>query len=172
MQQESSPVLQQQRSLHSGALHTLHQSPDGTLYPQTLPELQNLHTNDTVFQHHPYGISGPPQPSPHVLPVQFEQHALPPSQFPLFPSDYQHTVSPRFALSTSPLPGATPQFHTPQPIPIPLPLPPLRPPQQLPLPPPPRVLTAPQSLPSPVEHVQPPSQPQARDGYVAVSNHF
>ncbi|KAH9870660.1 hypothetical protein IAQ61_006138 [Plenodomus lingam] len=119
MQQASSPVLQQQlRSLqqHPGALHTLHQSPDGTLYPQqTVPELQDLHAHNVYHaqqqqqhqhqqqqqqQHHhhhqqqPYALNGPPPPPPpptaHQLPVhhhQYEQHGLPSSaSFPPYPA--------------------------------------------------------------------------------------
>lgn len=169
MQQASSPVLQQQlRSLHPGALHTLHQSPDGSLYPQTLPELQNnLHTHG-VYHHpqQPYALSGPPQPPSHVhahaLPVhQFEQHSLPPAvPYAPFPASYQHATSPRFVDAPPPLPAQAPQYHT-----SPLPPPP-RPVQQRPLPPPLPILTVPHHVPRHVEHVQPPPQQQVPDGYV------
>ncbi|KAF1841130.1 uncharacterized protein K460DRAFT_371121 [Cucurbitaria berberidis CBS 394.84] len=150
MQQASSPVLQQLRSLHPGALQTLHQSPDGTLYSQTLPELQNLHTNDVFHHHQQYTLSGPPPPQPPAHAIHFQQHGLPPSaQFPPFPADYQHAGSPRFALTNPlPLPGpAQQQFHPAQPLPPPRPI------QQLPLPLPP------QTIQQHAEHVQ---LPQAR----------
>ncbi|CAO2650718.1 Nn.00g020100.m01.CDS01 [Neocucurbitaria sp. VM-36] len=135
MQQASSPVLQQLRSLHPGALQTLHQSPDGTLYPQTVPELQNLHSSDVFHHHQQYALNGPPPPQPPAHAIHFEQHGLPTSaQFPPFPSSYQHAASPRFAL-TNPLPAsgsAQQQFHASQPLPPP------RPTQQLPLPLPPQ----------------------------------
>ncbi|KAH7388611.1 hypothetical protein BKA66DRAFT_54685 [Pyrenochaeta sp. MPI-SDFR-AT-0127] len=156
--QQSSPVLQQLRSLHPGALQTLHQSPDGSLYPPPpLPELQTLHTNDVYNQQQQYALSGPPQPPPHAL--HFEQHGLPPTQFPPFPAGYQHASSPRFALNPPQLPGPGQQIYTPQPLP-----PPPRPTQQLPLPPPP-ILTASQSIAQHVEQARPPpSQAHARDG--------
>ncbi|OAL50459.1 hypothetical protein IQ07DRAFT_426807 [Pyrenochaeta sp. DS3sAY3a] len=131
MQQASSPVLQQLRSLHPGALHTLHQSPDGTLYPETLPELQNLHTSD-VYHQYPLAAPPPQQAPPHA--IHFEQHGIAPqAPYPPFAAGYQHAGSPRLALTNPPpLPGPPPQqFHAPQP-----PLPPPRPPQQIPLPPP------------------------------------
>lgn len=160
MQQASSPVLQQLRSLHPGALQSLHQSPDGTLYPQTVPELQNLHTNDVYHHHQQYALNGPPPPQPPAHAIHFEQHGVPTSaQFPPFPASYQHATSPRFAL-TNPLPAPGPaqqQYHTSQPLPPPRPI------QQLPLPLPP------QPIQPHVEHVQSPqaqSQAQAREGYV------
>ncbi len=164
MQQASSPVLQQQlRALHP-AIHSIHHSPDGSLYPQTLPELQNLHPSNAVFQHQPYALEGPSQP-PHGLPVHFEQHALPQSQFASFPPGYQQTASPRFALNAPPLPPTAQQFHASHPSPT-------RPPQPPSLPPPPPVLATPQPLPARVEHVQSPVKPQAqiRHEYVAVLN--
>ncbi|KAF2856185.1 hypothetical protein T440DRAFT_383910 [Plenodomus tracheiphilus IPT5] len=163
--QQSSPVLQQQ--LHPGALHTLHQSPDGTLYPQqTLPELQNLHTHDVYQaqqQQQPYALSGPPPPPAHALSVhQYEQHGLPPSaSFPPYPATYQHATSPRFVNAPPPpLQGPAQHYHSPQP-PTPLPQ---RPIQQLPLPPPLPILTLPQSAPRHIEHAQPVLQPDAPEG--------
>jgi hypothetical protein len=174
MQQASSPVLQQQlRSLHPGALQTLHQSPDGTLYSQPLPELPS-----DVYQQQ-YALSGPPQPPSHALPVHFEQqqhqqhqHALPsqaPYQ-PFAPANYQHATSPRFMNAAHPpLQHAqhTQQYHASPPQPV------QRPIQQLPLPPPaPLVLAAPQPIQQQAEDIQPPSHQGARDEHdTALSNH-
>jgi hypothetical protein len=169
MQQASSPVLQQLRSLHPGALQTLHQSPDGTLYPhsQVLPELQNLHTSDVYQQQ--YALSGPPHPQPpshaHALPVHFEQHALPPSgPYPPFqPAGYQHGTSPRFMNAPAPpLQDHAQQYHAPpQTI--------QRPIQQLPLPPATQpIAAAPQPLQRHVEQAPLPHKQESQDGYVSI----
>ncbi|KAH7095709.1 glutathione S-transferase [Paraphoma chrysanthemicola] len=115
MQQQSSPVLQQLRTLHHpGTLQHLQQSPDGALYPhpQTIPLYQQQ-----------YALSGAPQPSPHAL--QYQQHGLPasPAQYPAaFPATYQHASSPRFAVANPP-PLALQHFQ--QQVPLPQ-APPLR----------------------------------------------
>ncbi|KAF1831852.1 hypothetical protein BDW02DRAFT_605319 [Decorospora gaudefroyi] len=175
MQQASSPVLQQQlRSLHPAALQTLHQSPDGTLYPHdhVLPELQNLDTSDVYQQQ--YGLqNGPPQPPPpsHALPVHYEQHALPPSA-PYQPfqatTSYQHASSPRFMNAPPPPPQEhAQQYHTSPPQPVQRPL------QQLPLPPLAPLHAAPLPLPLP-RHVEQGPQPlqheDAKDD-APLSNH-
>ncbi|CAN9161835.1 unnamed protein product [Alternaria sp. RS040] len=159
MQQASSPVLQQLRSLHPGALQTLHQSPDGTLYPhnQVLPELQNLHTSD-VYQHQ-YALSGPQHPPPpshaHALPVHFEQHALPPSgPYPPFqPAGYQHGASPRFMNAPPPpLQDHAQQYHASPPQTV------QRPIQQL-------------ALPRHVEQAPLPHKQESQDEDTPLSNH-
>ncbi|KAF2031956.1 hypothetical protein EK21DRAFT_99281 [Setomelanomma holmii] len=131
--QQSSPVLQQLRTLHHpGTLQHLQQSPDGALYPhpQTIPLYQQE-----------YALSGPPQPSPHAL--QYQQHGLPasPAQYPAaFPTTYQHASSPRFAVANPP----------------PLPIQHFQ--QQVPLPPAPPLRAAPQSSPpreAPIHSLQP-----------------
>lgn len=169
MQQASSPVLQQLRSLHSASPYAIHHhhSQDGALYPPAhhVPELQNLHATNVYHQPQPpYGLNATPQPQSHVLPVHYEPHGLPPASFPTYPANYQQSTSPRF-LSAQPasVPVATPQYHhaSPQSIPRPLPQ------QHAPIPPPSStpVLRAPQHVVQRVEHVPPsfqsPPQPAA-----------
>jgi glutathione S-transferase len=164
MQQASSPVLQQQlRSLHPGALQTLHQ-PDGTLYPhnQVIPELQNLHTSDVYQQQ--YALSGPQQQQPqsHAIPVHFEQHALSPSgpYQPFQAAGYHHATSPRFLNAPAPtLQEHAQQYHASPPQPV------QRPIQQLPLPPAAPILTAPIPLSRHIAQGQQPQQ-EGHDGYV------
>lgn len=193
MQQASSPVLQQQlRSLHPGALQTLHQSADGTLYPHNhagvLPELQTLHTTDVYQQQ--YALSGPPPPLPppppppplsHTLPVHFEQNGLSSSgPYPSFQAaGYQHPESPRF-MNPPPLQehahahahahAHVQQYHHAHASP---PRTVSRPIQQLPLPPPPPappILPPSHTLPHRIEHSPPPQQHQheGRHEYVPI----
>jgi glutathione S-transferase len=159
MQQASSPVLQQQlRSLHPGALQTLHQSPDGTLYPhnQVSPELQNLHTSDVYQQQ--YTLSGPPQqPQSHALPVHYEQHALSPQ------GAYQPFQTACYQVPT--LQEHAQQYHASPPQTV------QRPIHQLPLPPAVPILTAPNPLPRRVEQ-ELSQQQEGRDGDdTLLSNH-
>tara|TARA_R110002003_G_scaffold198_23_gene15586 strand:- start:26139 stop:26729 length:591 start_codon:yes stop_codon:yes gene_type:complete len=140
--QQSSPVLQQLRTLHHpGTLQHLQQSPDGALYPHPHPQAIPLYQQQ-------YALSGDPQPSPHAL--QYQQHGLPPSsaQYPAaFPTTYQHASSPRFAVANPP----------------PLPIQHFQ--QQVPLPPAPPLRAAPQASPqreAPVRPLQPLPQAQAQ----------
>ncbi|KAL6703196.1 hypothetical protein ACN47E_010125 [Coniothyrium glycines] len=164
MQQASSPVLQQLRSLQSATPYALHHhNQDGTLYqpPQHLPELQSLHAHEVYHQHQsPYGLSAPPQPQAHVLPVQYEQHGLPSSaSFSAYPANYQQATSPRYLnAQPAPLPGPAQSYQhasPPQTIQPPLAQ------QHAPLPrPPPPVISASQHVAQHVEHVQPQARAQ------------
>ena len=118
---QTSPHL---RALHPGSLQQLQQSPDGSIYTQTLPH--------ALYQQQPYALSGHPQPPPHALQYQ---HALPasPVQYQQFPAiSYQHASSPRFAIAHPPplpVPEGVPHFQSPtrptqrQSIPLPPPIP-------------------------------------------------
>ncbi|KAF1946105.1 hypothetical protein EJ02DRAFT_261549 [Clathrospora elynae] len=120
MQQASLPVPQQQlRSLHPGSLQTLHQSPDGTLYPHALPELQSLHAHDVYHQQQQYALNEPPEPPSYG--TQFEPHDIPPAApFSPFATGYQHAPTPRFMnapLPPQPQPLHAQQYHAPPPLP-------------------------------------------------------
>jgi glutathione S-transferase len=152
MQLEQSPPVPTLHRLHPASLQHLQHAPDGSLYPQPLPQ---LHPSAVIYQQQQqYALSGPPQPPPHAL------QYLPgsPVQYTSFPVSYQHASSPRFAV-TPPLPvsGGIPVQHYP---------PPPRPPQQhsIPPPPPPPVPSAPQHAP------QAHREPEGRDGDDAPSS--
>ena len=120
---QTSPHL---RTLHPGSLQHLQQSPDGSLFPQTLPH--------AIYQQQQYALSGPPQPPPHAI-----HYGLPgsPAQYTAFPASYQHASSPRFAIANAPplpLPEVIQHFQSPP-----------RPTQRLSLPRPP-IPTAPQQV--------------------------
>ena len=173
MQQASSPAVQRLRALHPATLQTLHHSPDGSLYPHTLPELHNLHSTEYHQQHQHqehYALSGASQPPPHAIHFEHHDHGLPPSaaRYSSFPpaGGYQHASTPRFlnantAPATTSLPVSA-HAHVQQYYPQSL----QRGTQQRPLPTAP-VRTAPRSESRHVEQVQP-SGPlaQAQDWYV------
>lgn len=102
------------RNLHPATLQHLQQSPDGSLYPQVLP---NLHPGAALYQQHQqYALSGPPQAAPQAL------HYLPgsPVQYAGFPVSYQHDTSPRFAVAPPlPVDGGIPQHFQAPPRPAP-----------------------------------------------------
>lgn len=155
---QTNPRSPHLRTLHSGSLQHLQQSPDGPLYAQTLPH--------ALYQQQPYTLSGPPQPPPHALQYQ---HGLPgsPVQYATFPAiSYQHASSPRFAIADPPplpVPQEIQHFQSPP-----------RPAQRQQIPPP-QILTHqfPSSLQSHVEtlaetHVE----THVRDEAGAPSGHF
>lgn len=91
------PALQQLRALHPGALQHLQQSPDGSLYAQTLP-----HAVYQQPQQQQYALSGHAHQQRHA--VQYphpQQHQILPGpgspvQFATYSTAYQHASSPRF----------------------------------------------------------------------------
>jgi hypothetical protein len=102
------PALQHLRSLHPGALQHLQQSPDGSLYAQTLPQ--------AIYQQPPqqqYALNGHAHQQRHAVQYQHpQQHqVLPgpgsPAQFAAFPTAYQQASSPRFG-SVQQLQGSPP----------------------------------------------------------------